>query len=60
MTDDLKNRGRPDRGLINMSEEHEVRYWTRHLGVSLEDLQRAVDKVGSSATAVRKQLGKAA
>ncbi|MEA2870863.1 MAG: hypothetical protein QOF14_3644 [Hyphomicrobiales bacterium] len=60
MADDLTKRGQPDRSLINMSEDHEVKYWTRHLGVSREELQRAVDKVGNAAAAVRKELGKAA
>jgi uncharacterized protein DUF3606 len=41
-----------------MSEEHEVRYWTKHLGITKEELQKAVDKVGNSAAAVRKELGK--
>ena len=46
-----------DRSKINMNQPHEVRYWTRHLSVSKEDLQKAVDKVGNSASAVRKELG---
>ena len=54
--DDLKNRGQPDRSKINMHEDHEVQYWTKHLKVSKEELQKAVDKVGNSATAVRKEL----
>jgi hypothetical protein len=57
---DLTNRGQPDRSKINMREDHEVQYWMKHLGVSREELQSAVDKVGDSAAAVRKQLGKAA
>ena len=60
MTDDLLKRGQPDRSLINMGEEHEVKYWTKHLGVSRDELQLAIDKVGNAAAAVRKQLGKAA
>jgi len=36
-----------------------VKYWTKHLGVTQDELQRAVDKVGNSAAAVRKELGKA-
>lgn len=55
--DDLKNRGQQDRSKINMHEDHEVKYWTRQLGVSKEQLQNAVDKVGNGAAAVRKQLG---
>jgi hypothetical protein len=39
-----------------MHEPHEVQYWTRHLNVSKEQLQKAVDKVGNSAAAVRKEL----
>jgi len=60
MADNVLNRGQPDRSKINMSEDYEVQYWTKHLGISREELQRAVDKVGNSASAVRKQLGKAA
>lgn len=29
-------------------------YWAKRYGVSIEDLQRAVDKVGNSTAAVRK------
>ena len=57
MTDDLLNRGQPDRSRINMNEDHEVKYWTRHLNVTREELQRLVDKVGNSASAVRKEFG---
>lgn len=58
MPDSLTNRGMPDRSKIAMQDEHEVKYWTKHLGVTRNELQRAVDKVGNSAAAVRKQLGK--
>ena len=54
--DDLKNKGPQDRSKINMHEEYEVKYWTKELGVSKEKLQKAVDKVGNSAAAVRKEL----
>ncbi len=47
---------RPLRNHIAMEEELEVKYWTKHLGVSRDELQRAVDKVGNSAAAVRKEL----
>jgi len=40
-----------------MRQPHEVKYWTRALGVTKEDLQKAVDKVGNSAATVRKELG---
>jgi hypothetical protein len=57
MSDNLKNRVQPDRSKINMHEDYEVKYWTHALGISKEALQKAVDKVGNSAAAVRKELG---
>lgn len=54
--DNLSNRGQPDRSKINMHEAHEVAYWTQQLHVTKEELQAVVDKVGSSAAAVRKEL----
>jgi hypothetical protein len=48
----------PDRGRIDMSDVDQVKYLCRHLGVSEEELLRAVDKVGNSTSAVRKELGK--
>ena len=56
MSDDLDDRGSPDRKLIAMEEDHEVRYWTRRFGVSKDALQEAVDAVGHSADAVEKHL----
>ena len=40
-----------------MNEDYEVKHWTHALGVSREALQEAIDKVGNSAAAVRKELG---
>ena len=60
MSDNKLNRGEPDRSRINLDEDYEVKYWTRHLGLSAEELKRLVDKVGNSAAAVRKELGKVA
>jgi len=58
MSDDLKNRGAQDRARIAMNEPHEVLYWTKTLGVTKEELQRAVDQAGHSAEAVREFLKK--
>jgi Protein of unknown function (DUF3606) len=58
MPDDLKQRGAQDRARISMTEEHEVRYWTKELGVTKEQLAAAVKKVGNSAEAVRRELDK--
>ncbi len=54
----LTNKTQPLRNQIAMNEPLEVKYWTKHLGVTRDDLQRAVDKVGQSAAVVRKELGK--
>jgi hypothetical protein len=54
--DHLTKREQPDRSKINMHEAWEVKYWTHALGVSRDKLQKAVDKVGNSAAAVRKEL----
>lgn len=55
--DNLTKKDQRDRSKINMHEAYEVKYWTRELGVSREDLQKVVDKVGNSAATVRKELG---
>jgi hypothetical protein len=55
--DNLTKRDRRDRSKINMHEGYEVKYWTHALGVSREELQKVVDKVGNSAATVRKELG---
>ena len=54
--DNLTRKDRRDRSKINMHEAYEVKYWAHALGVTREQLQRAVDKVGNSAAAVRKEL----
>jgi hypothetical protein len=58
MPDNLSKRGQPERSKIAMNQAMEVRYWIKHLRVSKEELQRAVDRVGNSAAAVKKELEK--
>jgi hypothetical protein len=55
--DNLTKKDQRDRSKINVHEDFEVKYWTKELGVSKEQLQRAAEKVGNSAAAVRKELG---
>ena len=55
--DNLTRKDQRDRSKINMHEDFEVKHWTKELGVSKDELQRTVDKVGNSAAAVRKELG---
>jgi len=45
---------------IFSGRSYEVKYWTRHFGTTREELQNVVDRVGNSAAAVAKELGKAA
>lgn len=58
MSDNLQNRGPQDRARINVHETWEVNYWCKTLGVTKDQLVAAVQKVGVSAAAVRKHLGK--
>jgi len=58
MADDKSNPGRPDRDRINVNEEYELRDWSQSLGVSPEELKKAVAAVGDRADAVRQHLGK--
>lgn len=58
MSDNLQKAGPQDRSRINVNEEWEVRHWTEALGVSREELERAVSQVGPSVEAVRKHLGR--
>jgi hypothetical protein len=50
MADDKKKRGQADRTHINMSEDYEVRYWTKALKVSKQQLAEAVKKAGPRAS----------
>ena len=58
MPDNTQERGQPDRSRIDVSEDYELRYWTKELGVSPDELKSAVQKVGPTAKAVREHLGK--
>ncbi|MBD8528539.1 MULTISPECIES: DUF3606 domain-containing protein [unclassified Massilia] len=56
MSDNLQKAGQQDRSRINVHEEYEVRHWTEALGVTREELEKAVAEVGVSANAVREHL----
>lgn len=45
-----------DRSKIMLEQEDEFKHWAKHFGVTKDELTRAVEKVGSSAAAVRKEL----
>ena len=46
MTDSLAKRDQPDRSKINMKQDYEVHYWTKHLNISKEELQKASIRSG--------------
>ena len=58
MADDKTKTAPQDSSKINMHEDYEVQYWTKHFGVSADKLKETVKKVGVSADAVKKALGK--
>ncbi len=48
MVDNLKKRGRPDRMKIHTKQPHEMRYWTKKLGVTSQAIVGAVRATGSN------------
>jgi hypothetical protein len=58
MADDTSLRGSQDRSRINVNEPHEVRYWTKALGVSEAELRELVKRVGVMADDVKRAAGK--
>ena len=49
-------RGPADAARVNLSQDHEVRYWTETLGVTKAQLASAVKTVGTSVERVREHL----
>jgi Protein of unknown function (DUF3606) len=60
MSDDRTQRGPQDRNRISLSEDYELRYWTKELGVSEERLRELVRQHGNSAEKIREALRTAA
>jgi len=58
MADDKKKTGSPDNKRINVNEPYELRDWSKKLGVSEQKLRETVQRVGTSAEAVKDRLGK--
>lgn len=56
MADNTNTKGPEDRSKINLSQEHEVRYWAKELNVSEDQLRAIVKQVGNSVSAVRGEL----
>jgi Protein of unknown function (DUF3606) len=47
-----------DRSKIVLEQRDQIKHWSRHFGVTRDELARVVAKVGNSAAAVRKELAK--
>ena len=58
MADDLKETGRQDDQRINVDQDHEVSYWSKELGVSRDELRRAVEQAGPMVRDVRQHLSR--
>ena len=58
MADDPNVRSGHDLYQINLSQPHEVAYWTKALGINEELLRKVVAEVGDRVDAVRQHLGK--
>lgn len=56
MSDNKSNRGGQDRQRINVNEDYELRDWSKSLGVTPDELKKAVADVGDRADAVRERL----
>lgn len=59
MSDDLQKRGPPDRNRVDVSEDHELRYWSQKFGVSADELKAAVGEVGPMVADVERRLKQA-
>jgi Protein of unknown function (DUF3606) len=60
MVDNPNLRNGQDPKRVNVHQEHEVRWWTQKWGVSREDLENAVQAVGTSVNKVEAYLNKKA
>ncbi|KQW43290.1 MULTISPECIES: DUF3606 domain-containing protein [unclassified Roseateles] len=56
MSDDKSKSGGQDRTRISLSEDYEVRDWSKKFGVTAEELKAAVKAVGNDAAAVEAHL----
>lgn len=58
MADDLEQTGKPADARINVDQEHELSYWSEKLGVSRDELRKAVEDAGSMVKDVRRHLNR--
>ena len=58
MSDDLKKTGRQDDERINVEQDHELGYWSDKLGVSRDELRKAVQAAGPMVKDVQRHLNR--
>lgn len=58
VSDDRNDRSPVDLSRINLNDDHQMRYWSKALGVTEEELKRAIKGVGPLTRAVRAFLNK--
>jgi hypothetical protein len=58
MADDLKQTGRQDDERINPDQDHELKFWSEKLGVSRDELRRAVQAAGPMVKDVQRHLNR--
>jgi hypothetical protein len=58
MADNLKQTGKPDDARINPDQDHELAYWSEKLGISREELRKAVQAAGPMVKDVQKHLNR--
>ena len=58
MSDDKSKTGKADDIRININQDYERRDWAKKLGVTEEQLRKAVQAVGPMVKDVRRYLGK--
>lgn len=48
---------KPDRNNVSLCDEAAVKHWVKHLGRTHDEIAAAMQKVGPSCAAIRKELG---
>jgi len=58
MADDPNIQGPEDRTRVNLSQDYEIRYWTKRFGCTADELRAAVKSAGPMAADVERALQK--
>lgn len=48
---------KPNRDNVDMADQDAIARWVKHLGKSQDEIAAAIEKVGPSCRAIRKELG---